>query len=97
METLDNCGAIGAYLREQREARKISLREMARRLHLSPTYINKIEQRGEKPGEEVVKGYARELDLDADALLLKAGRLPSDLLPILQANPSLLKILRGVN
>ncbi len=97
MRSVDNSPPVGNYLRQQRQGRKISLREMARRLHLTPSYLSKVERGLEKPSEETLRHYAREIEANADELLLRAGRLPSDVIPILRASPGLLQVLRGVS
>ena len=41
--------SFGSLVREEREQRKIGLRELARQIGISPTYLSMIE-RGEFPG-----------------------------------------------
>jgi transcriptional regulator with XRE-family HTH domain len=71
---------LGAFLRRERMAKKIGLREMARKIDMSPTYLSMIE-RGEyaPPAEEKVREIAKLIDCDPDELLARAGRVPSDL------------------
>lgn len=86
---------IGTYLREQRErlkrdSRLYSLRQVALRAGIQPTYLSKIE-RGElpPPGEETIKKLAADLALDADVLLAMAGKVSEDLRKIICQRPQL--------
>ena len=80
--------AFGATIRKLREERHIGLRQFARMIGVSATYLSKIE-RGEMspPTEERVKEIARRLDQDADELLALAGRVASDLNEIILNRP----------
>jgi transcriptional regulator with XRE-family HTH domain len=79
---------FGALVRREREAREIGLREMAKMIGVSPTYLSKVE-RDEfgPPAEEKVKAIAKILRLDADQLLALAGRVSSDISEIIKARP----------
>jgi transcriptional regulator with XRE-family HTH domain len=85
--------SFGEYLRERREALRekdvsFSLRQMAQRVGIEPSYLSKIE-RGEQPppGEETIVALAKELGEDADVLLALAGKVSSDLLKIIRKRP----------
>mgnify|MGYP002621322606 FL=1 len=89
---------FGAFIRRQREARQISLREMASLLAVSPAFLSKVERdEAAPPGEENIKQIAKILDLDADVLLARAGKVSSDLLDIIRSRPvELAALLRAV-
>jgi transcriptional regulator with XRE-family HTH domain len=76
---------LGPFLRRERMAKKIGLREMARKIDMSPTYLSMIE-RGEyaPPAEEKVREIAKLIGCDEDELLALAGRVPSDLRDIIK-------------
>ena len=80
--------SFGELIREQREARKISLRNFAKRVDLSPTFISKME-RGEMlpPSEDKIKAIAAALELDPDEMLALAGKVSSDLPEIIRQHP----------
>lgn len=92
---------FGPYLRERREAMPatdFSLRRVAGRVGIEPSYLSKIE-RGEQPppSEETIRRLAVELVEDADVLLALAGKVSSDLLDIVRARPALIaELLRTV-
>jgi len=75
-----------------------SLRRVAGRVGIEPSYLSKIE-RGEQPppGEETIRRIAQELGEDPDILLALAGKVSTDLLEIIRARPALMaELLRAV-
>ena len=80
---------FSAFIRRQRETRKISLREMAKMIGVSSTYLSKVERdQIPPPTEAKVKVIARIIECDADELLARAGRVSSDLSDIIKRHPS---------
>jgi transcriptional regulator with XRE-family HTH domain len=79
---------FGAFIRRKREERELGLREMAKRVGISPTYLSKCE-RDEfvPPTEERVRRIAEILECDAEELLARAGRVPADLSNIIKRHP----------
>jgi len=80
--------SFGALVRRQREAKEIGLREMAKKIGVSPTYLSKIE-RGDfdPPAEDKVRKIAEIIGRDADELLALAGKVASDLTEIIRQRP----------
>ena len=95
--------SFGDYLRERRLSRadedpSFSLRQLAERVGLEPSYLSKIE-RGQQPppGEDTIRRIADELGEDHDALLGLAGKVSSDLLEIIRDRPAVVaELLRSV-
>ena len=86
---------FGQYIKQSREAKfidgkKVSLRLLARRLNIEPSYLSKIE-RGvfAPPSEELITKIAQELELDIDVLLALAGKVSTELKEIIQKRPAL--------
>jgi transcriptional regulator with XRE-family HTH domain len=86
---------FGDYLRKRREELaagdpRFSLRQLAARVGIEPSYLSKIE-RGEQPppSEKTILALAREVDLDPDVLLALAGKISSDLEKIIVKRPKL--------
>lgn len=52
MELLDQEFAFGEYLRALRKAKKISIRELAKQVSKTPTYISDIEKGNNRPPDE---------------------------------------------
>ena len=80
--------SFGALVRREREAKEIGLREMAKKIGISPTYLSKIE-RGDfdPPAEDKVRKIAEIIGRDPDELLALAGRVASDLTDIIRQRP----------
>jgi transcriptional regulator with XRE-family HTH domain len=90
---------FGAFIRREREAREIGLREMAKLIGVSPTYLSKIERdEFPPPVEDKVKAIAKIIECDADDLLARAGRVSSDISDIIKRHPvELAALLRTTN
>lgn len=87
--------SFGRHLRAVREARlkedrRFSVRRVAGRVGIEPSYLSKVE-RGQQPppGEETVRKLAVELGEDADVLLALGGKVSGDLLKIIRNRPRL--------
>src|SRR5215472_4562193 len=92
---------FGAFVRRERVAKEIGLREMAKMIGVSPTYLSKIERdEFAPPAEDKVQKIAEILGCDADELLARAGRVSSDLSEIIQQRPrelaALLRTTKGL-
>lgn len=79
---------FGGFVRREREAREIGLREMAKKIGVSPTYLSKVERdQFPPPTEDKVRAIAQIIKCDPDELLALAGRTPSDLADIIKRAP----------
>jgi transcriptional regulator with XRE-family HTH domain len=92
---------FGALIRREREAKEIGLREMAKMIGVSPTYLSKIERdEFSPPAEDKVKAIAKIIECDADDLLARAGRVSTDISGIIKRHPvelaALLRTTRGL-
>jgi transcriptional regulator with XRE-family HTH domain len=93
--------SFGALVRREREAKEIGLREMAKLIGISPTYLSKVERNElPPPAEERVRRIAEIIGQDADELLALAGRVASDLSEIIKQLPretaALLRTTKGL-
>jgi transcriptional regulator with XRE-family HTH domain len=68
-------GDLGAYLKEQREGARLSLRQLATAAGVSNPYLSQIERGLRKPSAEVLQQIAKGLQISAEALFLRAGLL----------------------
>jgi transcriptional regulator with XRE-family HTH domain len=68
-------GDVGAYLREQREHARLSLRQLASVAGVSNPYLSQIERGVRKPSAEVLQQIAKGLQISAEALFMRAGIL----------------------
>ena len=92
---------FGAFVRREREAKEIGLREMAKMIGVSPTYLSKVERdEFPPPAEDKVRKIAGIIGCDADELLARADRVSSDLSEIIKRHPvelaALLRTTRGL-
>ncbi len=95
--------SFGEFLRDRRLAKVasdpgFSLRQLAGRVGIEPSYLSKIE-RGEQPppGEETIRRLADQLGEDRDTLLALAGKVSGDLLEIIRERPALVAdLLRAI-
>ncbi len=79
---------FGALVRREREGRGIGLREMAKMIGVSATYLSKIERdEFPPPAEDRVRTIAGILGHDPDELLALAGKVSSDLENIIKEQP----------
>ena len=79
---------FGAFVRRERERKEIGLREMAKMIGVSPTYMSKVERdEFPPPAEDKVRKIAGIIGQDADELLALAGRVASDLTDIIRERP----------
>jgi transcriptional regulator with XRE-family HTH domain len=82
-----NPQTFGQTVRSLRQAKSIGLRELARRVGISPTYLTQIEKDACPVPEERVVAFARALDQDSDEFLALAGRVASDVDEIIRFRP----------
>ena len=79
---------FGEFVRREREAKEIGLREMAKMIGVSPTYLSKVERDDfSPPAEDKVRKIAEIIGHDPDELLALAGRVASDLTDIIREQP----------
>ena len=93
---------FGAFIRRKREAKGLGLREMAKMIGVSPTYLSKVERdEFAPPAENKVRAIAKIIECDADDLLARAGRVSSDITDIIKREPvqlaALLRTAKGLS
>jgi transcriptional regulator with XRE-family HTH domain len=67
--------SLGDYLREQRLAAQLSLRQLAEQTGVSNPYLSQIERGLRRPSAEVLQQIAKALRISAEALYVRAGIL----------------------
>jgi transcriptional regulator with XRE-family HTH domain len=71
--------SLGDYLKEQRVAARLSLRQLADQAGVSNPYLSQIERGLRKPSAEVLQQIAKALRISAEQLYIRAGILsPED-------------------
>jgi transcriptional regulator with XRE-family HTH domain len=66
---------VGEFIREQRNAARVSLRELARAAGVSNPYLSQVERGLRKPSAEILASIARGLKISAETLYEQAGIL----------------------
>lgn len=66
---------LGAYLREQRQNARLSLRQLAELAEVSNPYLSQIERGLKKPSAEILQSLAKGLRVSAESLYVRAGIL----------------------
>jgi transcriptional regulator with XRE-family HTH domain len=66
-------GALGAFIRAQRQLADLSLREMAALTRISNAYLSQVERGLHEPSMTVLRAIADALGLTPEQLLAKAG------------------------
>jgi transcriptional regulator with XRE-family HTH domain len=66
---------LGEYIREQRSAAKISLRQLAKAADVSNPYLSQVERGLRKPSAEILARIASGLRISAETLYVRAGLL----------------------
>jgi transcriptional regulator with XRE-family HTH domain len=70
---------IGSFIRAQREAAQVSVRQLAEKAGVSNPYLSQIERGLRKPSADVLKQLAKALRVSAEVLYVQAGILePSE-------------------
>jgi transcriptional regulator with XRE-family HTH domain len=66
---------IGSFIRAQREAAQVSVRQLAEKAGVSNPYLSQIERGLRKPSAEVLNQIAKALRVSAEVLYVRAGIL----------------------
>lgn len=74
----DVASALGAFIREQRNAAHLSLRALADKAGVSNPYLSQIERGLHEPSVRVLTSIATALNVSAETLLRQAGALGPD-------------------
>lgn len=70
---------IGTFIRAQREAAQVSVRQLAEKAGVSNPYLSQIERGLRKPSADVLNQIAKALRVSAEVLYVRAGILePSE-------------------
>ena len=70
---------IGSFIKAQREAAQVSVRQLAEKAGVSNPYLSQIERGLRKPSAEVLNQIAKALRVSAEVLYVRAGILePSE-------------------
>lgn len=72
---LSDLEKLGDYLREQRRAARLSLRQLSELAGVSNPYLSQIERGLKRPSAEILQQLAKGLEVSAESLYIRAGIL----------------------
>jgi HTH-type transcriptional regulator, competence development regulator len=87
--------SLGEFIRHRRETLRaedpaFSVRRVAERVGIEPSYLSKVERDiGSPPAEDTLVRLAAVLDVDADVMLAMAGKVSRDLRDVIRRRPQL--------
>lgn len=70
--------ALGEFIRTQRKAAQMSLRDLADATNVSNPYLSQIERGLHEPSVRVLRAIASALNLSVETMLVRAGLLDAD-------------------
>jgi transcriptional regulator with XRE-family HTH domain len=95
---------FGTFARARREALRTgdpaySLRKVAERIGVQPSYLSRVERGLEAPpSEETIIRWADEIKVDRDVMLAIAGKISTDLVKAITKRPELFaELIRELN
>lgn len=92
---------FGSRIRELRQAKNLTLRDVAKKVKVTFTYLSKIENQklsfGEFPSDELIVRLARALDADPDELLILAEKIPDVIRKRVLQRPDVFRRLSGLD
>ena len=97
-----NVNTFGSYIRNQRISKKISQRDLAKKLGISAPYLNDIEKNKRfAPRMEIVSVISNILEADLEILHDLAAKskntIPADIEHLLIEKPEVVSLLRSIN
>jgi transcriptional regulator with XRE-family HTH domain len=87
---------FGEHIRQWREERGVGLRQFAKAIGVSPTFVSKMERgTGPLPGEETIRKMAAFFGKNPDELLAMADKVAADVLAVIIKQPAYARFLRA--
>lgn len=78
---------FGQILKRLRLDRNLSIKQLSSTLNINYSYISKLENSHSLPSKEFVYNLSKLFDYDQEELLIRAGKIPEDIIEILKNNP----------
>ena len=78
---------FGSFLRDLRQENGYSQKELANEMNINYTYLSKLENGHSTPSESFVERVVEVFHYDREELLVRAGKIPDDVLKIISDNP----------
>ena len=78
---------FGTVLKRLRKKQGLSIKKLSSELDINYSYISKIENDHSLPSGDFIGKLAEIFDYDEEELMIRAGKIPDDILKILRDNP----------
>src|SRR3974390_2065524 len=93
-QSSDRLAELGAFIREQRENARLSVRRLSELTDASNPYLSQLERGLRRPSAEILQQIAKGLKISAETLYVRAGILDArdmeaDLTEAILSEPSL--------
>ena len=85
---------LGEVIHDARTKLGLSLRDITKKLDITPSYLSDIENDRRIPSEEVLKKLASFLNIEYDDLMARAGRFGDDAVRYMMKTPATGVLLR---
>jgi transcriptional regulator with XRE-family HTH domain len=89
--------SLGERVRDARLTKQLGLREFARQLKITPSYLSDIEADRRAPAEPLLRSLADDLDLEFEKLVDLAGRLDAQTERYLKRTPGATLLFRRIS
>jgi len=88
---------LGKLIRERRQDRRWSLRQLGEKIGVTPAYVADLEAGRRSPGAELKERIAAALDISPENLAAADARLSADLRDWIEERPPLTAVLRSLH
>ncbi len=79
--------SLGEFLKKLRTDKGYSIKKLSPKLEVNYSYLSKIENDHTTPSENFIEKMATIFNIDKEELMIRAGKVPEDVIRILQDNP----------
>ena len=88
--------SFGQTIRHLRKEKRLTQKDVAKKLNIDVTYLSKIEnEKLNPPAQDKIIALAKILEVDSDFLITEAGKVPEDIVNMIPKNSTTIpKLLR---
>lgn len=79
--------SFGSFVKDLRQNNGLSIKKLGSKLDINYSYISKIENNHSIPSKNFIEKIAEIFGYDKEELMLRAGKIPEDIIEILKYNP----------
>ena len=79
--------SFGTLLKKLRNEKGYSIKSLSPKLNVNYSYLSKLENGHSKPSKDFIERAATFLNYNKDELMVRAGKIPDDIVEIIRNNP----------